>query len=262
MCLSNSVGLKAVNNSLDVKTVQILLNMNIRQITPLKPLTENGICDKLTINAITEYQKKVLCYNPTNGQITPNSLTLQKLKDGMPLGFTAEKLQGIMISATKSTVLKYFDALKYGMLTNGITSPLRMAHFLAQLGHESKDFIYTEEIASGADYEGNDDIGNTEPGDGKRFKGRGLIQITGRYNYEAYGKARGKDYTSDENSKLLATNSSLAVDVAIWFWSKKKLNNYADNDNIRKITYIINGGYNGFQDRKSKLERAKFFITR
>ncbi len=68
------------------------------------------------------------------------------------------------------------------MNENGINTPLRRVHFFAQIGHESKELIYSEEIASGRAYEGRFDLGNTQPGDGVRFKGRGLIQITGRAN--------------------------------------------------------------------------------
>jgi len=148
------------------------------------------------------------------------------------------------------------------MLESGISTPLRMAHFLAQLAHESGELRYAEEIASGDAYEGRADLGNSEPGDGRRFKGRGLIQLTGRSNYEAYGKTRGKDYTVSNKTDLLANDPFIAVDVSCWYWVENDLNSLADRDDIRAVTQAINGGYNGLEDRKAKLERAKFFLMR
>jgi putative chitinase len=107
------------------------------------------------------------------------------------------------------------------MLESGISTPLRMAHFLAQLAHESGELRYAEEIASGDAYEGRADLGNSEPGDGRRFKGRGLIQLTGRFNYEAYGKTRGKDYTVSNKTDLLANDPFIAVDVSCWYWLER-----------------------------------------
>jgi putative chitinase len=144
------------------------------------------------------------------------------------------------------------------MQAAGINTPLRMAHFLAQTGHESGDLLYTEELASGQAYEGRADLGNTQPGDGPKFKGRGLIQLTGRANYVAYGQSIGQDLTVDGNWAKVATDPSLAVDVACWFWTKHDLNALADNDQLNTITQRINGGLNGLPDRTEHLERAKF----
>jgi putative chitinase len=135
-----------------------------------------------------------------------------------------------------------------------ITTPLRKAHFLAQTAHESDGFNTNEEYASGADYEWRTDLGNTRVGDGVRFKGRGLIQVTGRSNYAACGRALGVDLIN--NPQLLA-NFDLACLSAGWFWDRNQLNGDADRDDILTITKIINGGTNGFADRKSYLARAK-----
>lgn len=138
-----------------------------------------------------------------------------------------------------------------------INTPLRQAHFIAQILHESGSFRYREEIASGAAYEGRKDLGNTKKGDGKRFKGRGLIQLTGRANYEAYGKSLGRESEILSNPKLVAEEDELNVDVAGWFWDRAKLNALADKDDLKAITRRINGGYTGLADRKAFLERAK-----
>jgi len=169
-------------------------------------------------------------------------------------------LQGIYIDASQGLIERYWNPLSTKMFAYSINTPLRMAHFLAQVGHESGELRYSEEIAGGDAYEGRLDLGNTQPGDGPRFKGRGLIQLTGRSNYAAYSKARGVDYTTVEGAKLLAADPVTAVDVACWFWARHNLNAFADQDDIVTITRRINGGLNGLDSRKAKLARAKFFI--
>lgn len=266
MCISSSVGAhKAKNHLDDVKTVQILLNLNLGKLVPLAPLKEDGAVSphrSATIGAIEEFQRRVVGMAEPDGRVDPHGRTLKELHDGMPPGFSDEKLRGIMIDASAKIIDAYFPLLSASMQRYGITTPLQKAHFLAQVAHESGEFRFTEEIASGAAYEGRADLGNTQPGDGKRFKGRGLIQITGRSNYTAYGKFRGTDFTSDADAKQLSTNPSLAVDVSCWFWKTHGLNTLADADNLLSITKRINGGTNGLADRKTKLARAKFFLVR
>jgi len=96
----------------------------------------------------------------------------------------------------------------------------RKLHFLAQIRVESGEFAYLKEIADGSAYEGRKDLGNTRPGDGKRFKGRGLIQITGRKNYTAYGSYKGINFTEGSNNTKLE-KKQYAVDSAGWYWSKR-----------------------------------------
>lgn len=136
----------------------------------------------------------------------------------------------------------------------GVTTPSRLAHFLAQIAHESAGFKTTEEYASGAAYEGRKDLGNTKPGDGKRYKGRGLIQLTGRANYRTYGKRLGIDL---EGNPYQAARPDLSLIVALEYWKDKGLNAYADRDDIVAITKRINGGTNGLKDRKAYLAKAK-----
>jgi putative chitinase len=126
-----------------------------------------------------------------------------------------------------------------------INTKLRLKHFLAQTLHESMGFYYTEEIASGKQYENRKDLGNIIKGDGVRFKGRGYIQLTGRTNYDIYGRFKKVDFLS--RPELVAT--TYPMDVAGWYWDKKKLNTYADTDDIKTITRLINGGLNGLEDR-------------
>lgn len=135
-----------------------------------------------------------------------------------------------------------------------ITTPLRQAHFLAQLCHESAGFRTTEEFADGSDYEGRRDLGNTVPGDGKRFKGRGLIQLTGRFNYLRYGEKLGVDLLSNPEK---AADPKLSLEIACLYWQDKGLNAWADQDNAERITRLINGGLNGHADRLRYLAKAK-----
>lgn len=136
----------------------------------------------------------------------------------------------------------------------GITTSLRMAHYLAQVAHESAELKYTKELASGAEYEGRKDLGNTSRGDGVRYKGRGLIQLTGKANYKAYKEYCGFDVVAKPElleQPLGATRSSM------WYWQTHGLNALADKDDVKSVTKRINGGYNGLADREKYLTRAK-----
>lgn len=132
----------------------------------------------------------------------------------------------------------------------------RQAHFLAQLAHESDHFKTTVEYASGAAYEGRKDLGNTHPGDGKKFKGRGLIQLTGRANYLACSRAIPALSMIVEQPELVA-NFPAAAEVSGWFWATHALNRHADKDDVRAVTKAINGGYNGLDSRTAYLSGAK-----
>lgn len=129
----------------------------------------------------------------------------------------------------------------------GINTPERMRHFLAQTAHESAGFKTAKEYASGKEYEGRRDLGNTQPGDGQRYKGRGVIQLTGRANYKTYGDKLGIDLV---NNPELAANPEVAWKVAGQYWQDHKLNELADRGDIVGITRRINGGTNGLKDRK------------
>ena len=143
----------------------------------------------------------------------------------------------------------------------GITTPLRVCHFMAQLAHESAGFRATTEYASGAAYEGRKDLGNVKPGDGVRYKGRGLIQVTGRANYHALTIWIAQHYPSFSRDFVRKPEMVAAFPYAIlsacWYWSARGLNADADRNNLRSITRKINGGYNGLADRRDWFARAK-----
>lgn len=136
---------------------------------------------------------------------------------------------------------------------------LRVCHFIAQAAHETAGFRTLEEYASGAAYEGRKDLGNVKAGDGVRYKGRGIFQLTGRANYQNYGDRIG--YNLVDNPKL-ASDPKISVLTAMEYWNTNKLSMSADRDDIAAITKRINGGFNGFDDRKAYLERAKKAISR
>ncbi|WP_197434472.1 peptidoglycan-binding protein [Agrobacterium vitis] len=145
------------------------------------------------------------------------------------------------------------------------TTPLRIAHFLAQVAHESDGFCTLEEYASGAAYEGRADLGNVRPGDGVRYKGRGPIQLTGRANSRAFTIwMRKTDPTCPDfeaKPELVAT-WPWAGWAAAFFWSRNTINTRAaDLDDLIKVTKIVNGGRNGLEDRRRYLAKAKTAIA-
>lgn len=134
---------------------------------------------------------------------------------------TNDFLKQVMPQSTEANRQKYIEWLNYFMPKYGIDSDKEVAAFIAQIGHESGYLRYSEEIASGKAYEGRRDLGNIYAGDGIKYKGRGLIQITGRYNYAQLSKDLGEDFI--KNPELLST-PKYAVQSACWFWNKNKLN--------------------------------------
>ena len=163
------------------------------------------------------------------------------------------ELHKIMPNLSDAKAKQYLPHLNAAMKEAHIDTPKRQAAFLAQLAHESGEFRYMEEIASGAAYEGRKDLGNTQPGDGVRFKGRGPIQLTGRANYRAAGKALGLDL--EHNPKQAAT-PEVGFRTAAWFWNSRNLNSLADKGDFREITHRVNGGYNGLASREAYYKRA------
>lgn len=153
---------------------------------------------------------------------------------------------------------KYALLLESGCIRYGLELPLEKAHFLAQVAHESDGFRTAEEYASGKAYEGRKDLGNVKAGDGVRFKGRGLIQCTGRANYTAYSKWKYGDDRCVRTPELLEELPD-AVDAAFWYWCVQRpvCRTRALADDVVGVTRAVNGGTNGLEDRKAKLAKAK-----
>ncbi|MGF1512442.1 MAG: glycoside hydrolase family 19 protein [Elainellaceae cyanobacterium] len=169
---------------------------------------------------------------------------------------TEAQLRRIAPNASLSRLRRFVGPLNLTMAEFGITRPLQQAHFLAQLAHESGEFRFVEELSDGTQYEGRLDLGNVVPGDGPRFKGRGLIQITGRANYTACGTGLGLG-TQLVNQPTRLTEDELAARSAGWFWDSRRLNTLANADDVVAVTRVINGGVNGLADRSVKLADAK-----
>ena len=140
-----------------------------------------------------------------------------------------------------------------------ITSRLRIAHFLGQTCEESAGYRTTEEFASGREYEGRQDLGNTQKGDGPRYKGRGLLQLTGRANYADYGKALGVDLV---NNPTLAAQPALSLKIACEYWKRHDINADCDRDDAQAVTRKVNGGLNGLSDRIAFTQKAKTAVAR
>lgn len=144
----------------------------------------------------------------------------------------------------------------------------RLRCFIAQVAHESGEFKYTRELASGEAYEGRIDLGNTQKGDGVKFKGRGLIQVTGRDNYKRCSLYLFGDERLLEHPELLE-NPVEAMRSAIWFWQVNSLNQICDEEDYRHtwkgkpltkfewLTKRINGGLTGIKQRLEFYNRAK-----
>ena len=172
----------------------------------------------------------------------------------MPI--TKQQLLQILPNAGQAAGV-FVSALNTAMNHYQIVGLKRVAAFIAQIGHESGQLKYVKEIwgptKAQIKYEGRADLGNTVAGDGSKFRGRGLIQITGRANYAECGEALGLDlFTQPE----LLEKPQYACMSAAWFWSSKGLNTLADAGKFDTITNRINGGQNGAADRRALYARA------
>lgn len=165
----------------------------------------------------------------------------------------------------------------------GIVTPLRLAHFFAQIHHESNlkpleenlnysaqglrkifkkyfseleaiQYARKPEAIANRVYANRMGNGNESSGDGWKYRGRGFIQLTGKNNYRDITNDTGIDYLN--NPELLLTEADAMIS-ALWYWKKNNLNYYADRDDIQEITKRINGGYNGLAHRRELLENYK-----
>lgn len=220
----------------------------------------------LTISEILEYKNKHIrvMVSPKNHYLFKkvsavwlylnhiNTSNLPKdLFDLLPL----DKLIQIVGNTTRAKM--YHEGLNKTLIEYKINNCVRIAAFLAQVCHESAGFRYAEEIASGQAYEGRKDLGNIYVGDGRKFKGRGLIQLTGRHNYKVCGDALKLDLI---NFPQKAADPANAPRIAGWFWNSRGLNTLADQNNLsafKIITRRINGGLNGYKDRLNWWGKAK-----
>lgn len=182
---------------------------------------------------------------------------------------TPEKLASALGCPLKRAQ-KWVKPLSDAMEAYDINTPNRISAFLAQIGHETGRLIYVKELwgptPAQSRYEGRADLGNTQKGDGFRYRGRGLIQITGRSNYRRAGTALGVDF---EASPELLEKPEFAALSAAWFWKVHGLNELADGEDFEGICDIINigrktrreGDSNGYAERLALWHQAKEIIT-
>lgn len=179
---------------------------------------------------------------------------------------TEQQLHSIMPNALSVNIKKYLPYLNRYMPKWGINTPLRIQHFIAQIAHESGELRYSQEIASGKAYDTGRKaiaLGNTPvaDGDGQKYKGRGLIQITGKNNYKRFNAAiGGKGATDVVLHPDIVANPDYAVLSACWFFKTAGCLALADKDDVTAVTKRVNGGLNGFESRKAFLKRAKGVI--
>lgn len=189
--------------------------------------------------------------------------TLASRIDASVLQKIAPKVSGYKLGRQTAVIVGFGEMLPKMLPYIGVTTPLRIAHFLGQTAHESDGFSTTSEYASGAAYEGRKDLGNTEKGDGVAYKGRGPIQLTGRSNYRqftAWMRARQPDCPDFERKPELVAEWPWAGWAAAFFWETRNLNKLADKDDLVAVTKVINGGRNGLDDRARYLSKAKATI--
>lgn len=174
-----------------------------------------------------------------------------------------QQLQAIYKEATPQNIEKFLDPLNATLDEFEINTPQRIRMFLAQIGHESGQLRYVKELASGEAYEGRANLGNTKPGDGVRYKGRGLVQITGRHNYTLAAQELGLPLL--ETPEMLEQPLNAARSAG-WFWKRNNLNALCDLNLFKELSYRINGKKkaingvvpdpNGWADRMKLYNRA------
>lgn len=218
-------------------------------------------------------------------------LSLEESLSEAPAGgeavmFSEGQLKQIMPNATSHNISKYVHSLNQHMASFGVVTPLRAAHFIAQIAHESGSFRFNQENLNYSakalrlvfgKYFPSDELaqayarqpekianrvygnrmgnGPEESGDGWKYRGRGLIQLTGFDNYSRCGEALGLDLTGHPDQ--VADDPDVSIMAVGWFWQTNKLNSLADADDVKAVTKRINGGYHGLDDRMAFLERAK-----
>ena len=167
---------------------------------------------------------------------------------------TPKEIRSIAVHADDKKIEVYTPLLNQYMHEFGICGRMRESAFLATVIHESGSFQYTRELASGRAYEWRKDLGNVIAGDGVKFKGRGLIQITGRRNYEQISNEFGIDFVKNPH---LLEEPEWAVKSACWWWQSNGLNEIADKGDFQKVTRRVNGGLTGWAERSKWYALAK-----
>ena len=169
---------------------------------------------------------------------------------------TIEQIKKIAPTATTKNISIYLPFINSCIKRYEFTD-LMVCAYLSQILVESGALYYVKEIASGKAYEGRKDLGNTEVGDGRHYKGRGILQITGRANYKKVGDLLGIDLI---NSPEMLETPKWAVETSFLYFKMNKFYDILKSDNIKKITKCVNGGYNHLVERTAYYEKAKSIL--
>lgn len=243
----------------DLKRVQTLL-ANLKRVQTLLANLGfysgdiDGRNGPLTEKAVRLYQReKGLA---VDGKIGPRTWAAMFPEAGAAPLLTLALLKAVAGSTAMCPVL--LDPLNAELPKVGVTTPLRIAHFLAQAAEETDGFRTLTEYwgpsKAQISYEGRKSLGNTVAGDGRRFMGRGIFMLTGRANYRQLGAELALDL---EAHPELAARPDIAVKLACLYWQTRNINPLADADDVEAVTRRINGGTNGLDTRKLYLRRAK-----
>lgn len=223
------------------------------------PAVEPALAQPVPMSAAGDSRAASLIRDAAENTSTAAVSTPLPPQQPAPPGITAEQLTAIMPNLSMDRAQQYLPALNAAMQEGEITTPARRAAFLAQLAHESCEFRYFEELGDD-DYfhqydpgQPNTAAGNTQPGDGPRYHGRGPIQLTGRGNYRAAGQALGLDL---EGNPELAARPDVGFRIAQWYWTSRDINALADAGDFAAVTRAVNGGYNGLPAREAYYRRA------
>ncbi len=222
-----------------------------------KPGAVDGLYTDRTQHALDRFRSKHHLRGRGKG-VGPNTLNALQREAKKLRGVTASQLARTMPGMSGSRARELVAPLNRAMREFGIDTGERKAAFLAQLGHESGSLVYFQEIwgptPAQRGYEGRSDLGNTHPGDGYRYRGRGPIQVTGRANYRTYGRMLGLPLVK---KPWLASRPGTGFRIAGAYWQSHGLNGLADRRAFHSITLAINGGTNGEEDRNTRYALAK-----
>jgi putative chitinase len=224
-----------VSNPNEIRVGQILTLPDARAATAAAPATSTST-------------------NP----VSPAAVAVAVGEDASTL--SVEQLGAIVPNLARAKAADLVAPLNAAMREGKITTAARQAAFLAQIAHETGGFQWFRELGPDSyfmRYDGRRDLGNTRPGDGLRYKGRGFIQITGRNNYQKAGEVLGLDLL---NNPQQAETPEVGARIAVWYWESHGLNALADqatDEAFVTITRRINGGVNGLADRQTYYARAK-----
>jgi predicted chitinase len=256
------------------------LKVILTRITPESDLEMGGLEEDELVKLINKYKEtgnplatslENILNDTRNKKSQPTQTTPSETNTSGGTGNTGTQETPVQKDTSSNTGTKWLEKFRTVVpgavfpkldvaVKGGIDTPLRMAHFIAQCKQESGNFVYKTELASGKAYEGRKDLGNTQPGDGPKFKGRGYIQITGRANYTSFDKTVPEDILA--NPELVATK--YPMEASVFWWKMNNANKWADQganiETVKRVSRLVNRG-SALRDKAAlhETERISFF---